>query len=197
MCGFYLRVGETGFNDKALINKIASRGTSPVRMADGFVNKMPFSVAHARLNINGSIDSQPVITDDYVFVYNGSIYNWDQINAQTCDSFMSDTQLLAHICDCFRCRRLYHNIVGSFAACRLDLKENVIEIFRDGFFQKPLHSLVNDNFLIVSSWIEALEAGDRFTPDQRIDFRNIGHGIPNADFSNYCDRISVDPEKFA
>lgn len=197
MCGFYLRIGEIDFDEKALINKIAGRGTSPVRMANGFVNKAPFSVAHARLNINGATDLQPVITDGYVFIYNGSIYNWDELNGQTCDKFMSDTQLLAHICDCFRCRRFYDTIVGSFAACRLDLKENVVEIFRDGFFQKPLHSLVNKSSLIVSSWIVAPEMGEHFTPDQRIDFRNIGHGIPNTDFSNYHDRISVDLKNFA
>ncbi|MDC6457768.1 asparagine synthase (glutamine-hydrolyzing) [Alphaproteobacteria bacterium] len=129
-----------------MIEAIKHRGPDALGVwADDFV-----ALSHARLSILDLSDAglQPMVSSSgrYVLVFNGEIYNHNEIRADIKKVNFSnnwrgssDTETLAEAIDAFGLVEAVQKINGMFALAIWDRKEQLLHLCRDRLGEKPLY----------------------------------------------------------
>lgn len=156
MCGimfktnYYSKTLHDSFN-KA-VNCLAHRGPDE----DGILYTKDYSFGHRRLSIRDlSKGHQPMsILDDHL-LYNGEIYNFDELNKMLKNPVesRSDTELLLRLLMEYK-EEIIDKIIGIFAFVYVHNDEVIIA--RDHVGVKPLYYSFIDNDILVASEIKAL-----------------------------------------
>lgn len=175
MCGF------TGFWDfkgktenpsriaEAMVDKIKHRG--PDSQAVWRDPKEPLFLAHARLSIRdlSAEGAQPMVSASgrWVIVYNGEIYNADELkqSLQTSGkSFKghSDTEVLLEACDTWGPENAIRQIIGMFAFALWDREEYCLYLCRDRLGIKPLYWGMQNGHLFFGSQLKSFFAHPHF-----------------------------------
>lgn len=136
-------------------------------------------VSHTRLSIrdikNGT---QPMVKDQYVIVYNGEIYNTDELTGKlknrgyvfetTCDTEAILYAYMEYGCECVK------HLNGIFAFAVWDGRRQQLFLARDHAGVKPLFYTVQDGMLVFGSELKALFAHPAINPEVDLDsFRQI------------------------
>ncbi|PIF04132.1 MAG: asparagine synthase (glutamine-hydrolyzing) [Arcobacter sp.] len=163
MCGI---VG-TNFNPKAdflkITNSMKNRG--PDNTSIYTIENNHFG--HTRLSIVdlNSEANQPMVFDDIVIVFNGEIYNYDELKISEkleCKT-ASDTEVLIRLYLKYDIEFL-HLLNGAFAFCIYDIKKERFFCARDRYGKKPFYYYVKGNRFIFSSMIQPIIKILGFTP---------------------------------
>ena len=122
---------------------------------------------HTRLSIV-DLDkeaNQPMIFDDILIVFNGEIYNYDELKVSEdldCTTF-SDTEVLIRLYQKYDVDFL-NLLNGAFSFCIYDMKKDRFFCARDRYGKKPFYYYVKDNKFIFSSMIKPIINILGFTP---------------------------------
>jgi asparagine synthase (glutamine-hydrolysing) len=166
MCGIAGIFSTTTLNRQTvsgMVSGILHRGPD----ANGiFVDKTgTIALAHTRLSI---IDlstgaNQPFHSADqrYVVVFNGEIYNFQQIREELVSRYSisfkthSDTEVIAEGFAVWR-EKIVDRLEGMFAIAILDQQEHQVYLFRDRTGKKPLFYFQSDGIFAFASEIKSL-----------------------------------------
>ncbi|HEY5826013.1 MAG TPA: asparagine synthase (glutamine-hydrolyzing) [Cyclobacteriaceae bacterium] len=146
-----------------MIDKLHHRGPD----AQGFFINEAGSIAllHTRLSI---IDlstgaNQPFHSHDqrYVIVFNGEIYNFNQLRNELSSKYSikfqthSDTEVIIEAFSIWK-EEMVNKLEGMFAIAILDKYENKLYLFRDRVGKKPLFYFKSENLFAFASEIKSL-----------------------------------------
>ncbi|RXJ98045.1 asparagine synthase (glutamine-hydrolyzing) [Arcobacter sp. CECT 8986] len=142
-------------NLKDAIKYIENRG--PDFQASKTIDNNSF--AHTRLSI---IDldneaNQPMIFDEILIVFNGEIYNYQELIKQhnlKCKT-KSDTEVLIRLYQMYG-KEFLNYLNGMFSFCIYDMKEQSFFCARDRYGKKPFFYYFKDNKFIFSSSIKSI-----------------------------------------
>jgi asparagine synthase (glutamine-hydrolysing) len=166
MCGIAGVVSKTAIDQQAasrMVSGILHRGPD----ANGiYVDKTgTVALAHTRLSI---IDlstgaNQPFHSGDqrYVVVFNGEIYNFQQIREELSTRYSvsfkthSDTEVIAEAFAIWK-EKMVDRLEGMFAIAIFDQQEHKLYLFRDRAGKKPLFYFQSDGIFAFSSEIKSL-----------------------------------------
>ncbi len=168
MCGI---TGFASFNNipnEDVLRKMTSRLKHRGPNAEGFYYDNFCGLGHRRLSIiDLSINAnQPMHSSNgkYVMVYNGEVYNFQEIGARLKEqssnkSFKfntsSDTEVILEAFSEYG-TEFIHSLNGMFAMAILDIESKEIHLFRDRIGIKPLFYYWNQNFFAFASEMKAL-----------------------------------------
>jgi asparagine synthase (glutamine-hydrolysing) len=155
MCGLlFVKQLQTSVTEKDLsvfkkaLDLMSYRGPDATHM----VQAGPCLLGHVRLSIiDLSMQSnQPFKTKNGFLLFNGEIYNYNDINGNV----NSDTKMLAElfnegVVDCAR-------LEGMYAMLHYHIELDDVIVHRDFFGEKPLYYYIDDNIFIVSSTIKSI-----------------------------------------
>lgn len=122
---------------------------------------------HTRLSIV-DLDkeaNQPMIFDNILIVFNGEIYNYDELKVSEnlyCKT-SSDTEVLIRLYQKYDIDFL-HLLNGAFSFCIYDKNKDRFFCARDRYGKKPFYYYVKDNKFIFSSMIKPIISILGFTP---------------------------------
>ena len=156
MCGI------VGFNwrDKKSLEKMSRLVKHRGPDDHGIYTDEYLSLGHRRLSI---IDlskqgKQPMTKKGYTIIFNGEIYNYQEIQKELTEySFdsTSDTETIIYAYDKWK-EKCLAKFNGMFAFCIYDHKKKELFLARDRFGIKPLYYALLDNQFLFSSEIKAL-----------------------------------------
>lgn len=163
MCGI---VG-TNFHPKVdflkVTNMMKNRGpddTSIHSHKDNFFGHTRLSIIDLKEEAN-----QPMIFDDLLIVFNGEIYNYDELKVSEkleCKT-SSDTEVLIRLYQKYDVDFL-NLLNGAFSFCIYDLKKDRFFCARDRYGKKPFYYYAKENKFIFSSMIKPIISLLGFTP---------------------------------
>ena len=164
MCAILGILSKKKFDDdlfKEMLELMNNRGLDNT----GYYFNNYVSLGHKRLAIrdlkNGN---QPMFFNDYVIVYNGEIYNTEDIKNDLLNkgySFdtTSDTEIILKGYDCYK-SKILKKLEGIFAFAIYNKRNNSLFLARDRFGVKPLfYSHVKKNFIFASMIKPILKSG--------------------------------------
>ncbi|MDX8388399.1 MAG: asparagine synthase (glutamine-hydrolyzing) [Ghiorsea sp.] len=163
MCGFVSVLGKV---DETELKQMGS--TVQLRGPDGHGEYLSpeFSAIHHRLAIIGPDQrgAQPMCLDDVVVVFNGCIYNYQELKNQLIKDGISfhsdsDTEVLPHLYRRFGFG-MFAMLKGMFSIVLWDKRENLCVIARDTFGEKPMFVCQQNNRVGFASSQSAFEQGD-------------------------------------
>jgi asparagine synthase (glutamine-hydrolysing) len=136
---------------KNLTNSISHRGPDKIDYKIINVNNFYLHLGSSRLAINGLHDGDMPMQDldENVLIYNGEIYNTDEINLRNIDS-TSDTRILFEFLKVKSSNNL-EMLNGMFAFAFLNYKKNELLISRDRYGIKPLYYSHTNEYPIMFS----------------------------------------------
>lgn len=117
------------------------------------------ALCHQRLAIQDLSPSsnQPVLKRRYSFIFNGEIYNHQQLSAQfRVPVFPSDTLFLDYL---FKHDLFFQNVElfeGPFSIIHYDRNDHTITCLRDRFGEKPLYYYLSDDVFLFASTVKAI-----------------------------------------
>jgi asparagine synthase (glutamine-hydrolysing) len=163
MCGI---VG-TNFNANVdflkTTNIMKSRGpdnTSVHQIEDSFFGHTRLSIVDLNKEAN-----QPMIFDDILIVFNGEIYNYDELKVSEnlkCKT-NSDTEVLIRLYQKYDVEFL-NLLNGAFSFCIYDIKRDRYFCSRDRYGKKPFYYYAKENKFIFSSMLKPIINILGFTP---------------------------------
>jgi len=122
---------------------------------------------HTRLSILDlkSEANQPMLFDDILIVFNGEIYNYDElkISEQLDCETTSDTEVIIRLYQKYDVDFL-NLLNGAFSFCIYDIKKDRYFCSRDRYGKKPFYYYLKDNKFIFSSMIKPIIKILGFTP---------------------------------
>ena len=147
MCGIS---GFIDFNKKSSLEQLQAMNRTMVHRGpdgEGYffepLDTAHVGLAHRRLSIIdlSSHASQPMFYEDYVLIFNGEIYNFQEIKEELLAlghifHTQSDTEVILHAFKQWH-TRCVDKMVGMFAFVLLDKKKGEIHAFRDRAGVKP------------------------------------------------------------
>ena len=157
MCGFYFSNNKSEDLFKSRLEKINHRGPDYT----GVHRENNLSFGHKRLAIiDLDRSNQPFITDKYILLYNGEIYNYKEIKDKLIQkgySFKtkSDTEVLLFAYDYYR-DNLPSILNGMFSFLIFNKIEKTFFGARDRTGQKPFFYYLNGNEIEFSSELTPL-----------------------------------------
>lgn len=169
MCGIAGHFGYTPRNDGAItktLQCLGRRGPDGRGIWQGQLGEHSLTLIHTRLAI---IDldpraNQPFEEDGMVLVFNGEIYNHDDLRDELTaagDRFrtLSDTEVIMKAYRRWG-RACVDRFEGMWAFALADLRAGDLLLSRDRFGEKPLHYRQSKNGLTFASSVDAIEALD-------------------------------------
>jgi len=122
---------------------------------------------HTRLSIVDLDEeaNQPMVFDDILIVFNGEIYNYDELSVSEsleCKT-KSDTEVLIRLYQKYDTEFL-SLLNGAFSFCIYDIKKERYFCARDRYGKKPFYYYVKENKFIFSSMIKPIIKVLGFTP---------------------------------
>lgn len=170
MCGILGSTANTGSDRfKIALDKLEYRGPD----ANGYYIDHKVQLGHTRLSIIdlNERSNQPMSSADgrYVIVYNGEIYNFQEIRAELDYEFIteSDTEVVLAAFMVFGIELTLKKMRGMFAFAIYDSLKSEIIIARDHIGKKPLYFSTSGKNLIFSSTIDSLIALKKNKPGIR------------------------------
>ena len=167
MCGILAAIGNhNSKNFEQALCTLSHRGPD----AQGVWGEKEVLMGHTRLSIIDldARSNQPMIDERYALVFNGEIYNFEELKreyALTCKT-TSDTEVLIKLYEKLGYSMLSH-LNGMFAFCLYDRQTQVLFMARDRFGKKPLY-FSQSKGLIVASEIKAIVALLETTPSMNM-----------------------------
>ena len=153
------------------------------------------SFIHSRLSIidlNPRSNQPMSLKDDlYHIVFNGEIYNFKELKKEIKDhghEFQSegDTEVLLAGYKIFG-KEILHKLIGQFAFVIADFKKRTIFMARDRIGLKPLYYSINENHLVFSSELNAIQKSGmvNFSPNKEGYLSYLRHlAIPGDETGN-------------
>lgn len=123
--------------------------------------------AHNRLSLLDLTESgnQPFVTDDYILVYNGEIYNFLELQKELPKleiNSSSDTAVLFQALKCWGIDETLKRIKGMFAFAWYNRLSKKLILVRDRIGIKPLFYGIKDNTYYFSSELKTILGADQF-----------------------------------
>ena len=111
---------------------------------------------------------QPMYYKDYVIIYNGEIYNTEELRKELKGKgyqfeTRSDTEVILKGYDCYK-KKILNKLEGIFAFSIYDKKHQEFFLGRDQFGVKPLYYTFKDGNFIFSSSIKSILASEVVEP---------------------------------
>lgn len=157
------------------LKKISFRGPDDTKIIidekDGFYVCFGFN----RLSIIdlSNTSMQPIINKNKTTVFNGEIYNFNEMNQE---NYLSDTIFLKKNLENKNILSLLNEIKGMFSIVSFDKLANELSFGTDYFGQKPLYYYHKSNFIFFSSQISSL-----------VEFKFIEKELNTNSIKNYLD----------
>ena len=160
------------------------------------------SFIHSRLSIidlNPRSNQPMSLKDDlYHIVFNGEIYNFKELKKELKDhghEFQSegDTEVLLAGYKIFG-KEILHKLIGQFAFVIADFKKRTIFMARDRIGLKPLYYSINENHLVFSSELNAIQKSGmvKFSPNKEGYLSYLRHlAIPGDETGNQLSLIHI------
>lgn len=127
-----------------------------------YIENNSLGLGHRRLSIIDldSRSNQPMVSNSgqYIIVYNGEIFNFEEIKAQLSYDFKttSDTEVILAALENKNLDWFINQANGMFAFAIFDKKSQELTLVRDRFGIKPLFYYKDDNQIIFSSEIKGI-----------------------------------------
>ena len=161
-------------NVEAMTNKIRHRGPDGAGIWTDADLSLVFG--HRRLAILDVSDKgrQPMLSQSgrYVIVFNGEIYNFEEIRKELVDSFgtiswrgHSDTEVLLAAIEAWGIQESLTRLNGMFAFAIYDTHKKVLHLVRDRIGKKPLYYGWQNGIFLFSSELKAFDAIEGATFD--------------------------------
>ena len=140
------------FNSLSIIK---NRGPDESRIILEEIDNYYICVGFNRLSILdlSSESMQPINTKKQITVFNGEIYNYNDIGE---NKYKSDTLFLKESIDNEKIEKVLNYIKGMFSIVSIDIERKGIYFASDIFGQKPGYYLHNNSYLIFSSQISPI-----------------------------------------
>jgi len=199
MCGIS---GFIDFNKKSSLEQLQAMNRTMVHRGpdgEGYffepLDTAHVGLAHRRLSIIdlSSHASQPMFYEDYVLIFNGEIYNFQEIKDELIAlghifHTQSDTEVILHAFQQWH-TRCVDKMVGMFAFVLLDKKKGEIHAFRDRAGVKPFFYYWHEGLFLFGSELKALMQHPAFKKsiclDSLASFMNYGYvPTPNSIFEH-------------
>ena len=163
MCGIIGTNTPTNKNFKNITKIMHNRGVDNYDIKS--INNNHFG--HTRLSIIDLDDeaNQPMKFDDILIVFNGEIYNFEELKQQenlTCIT-KSDTEILIRLYQKYGVEFL-NLLNGAFSFCIYDIKKDKYFCARDRYGKKPFYYFSKENKFIFSSMIKPVIKLLGYTP---------------------------------
>jgi asparagine synthase (glutamine-hydrolysing) len=169
MCGF-IGIVEANVKPRALEKKsqiskrISHRGPDGFGFVNDSLDSVNYFFSHYRLAIQGLGDggNQPLIHDDLIILYNGEIYNYDELRNNLSSLYgiefntNCDTELIPWLYLEYG-HEFVSYIKGMFSIVILDKKLEEVTFYRDFFGIKPLFYLLDENQVFFGSELNAFK----------------------------------------
>ena len=163
MCGIVGTNCKPNVDFLKITNIMKSRGpdnSSIKQIGENFFGHTRLSIVDLKEEAN-----QPMIFDDILIVFNGEIYNYDELKISEklkCIT-TSDTEVLIRLYQKYDIDFL-HLLNGAFSFCIYDIKKDRYFCARDRYGKKPFYYYLKDNKFIFSSMIKPIINILGFTP---------------------------------
>ncbi len=160
MCGI------VGFSasDKRVLEKMTDSIRHRGPDAEGFFVDEDVSLGHRRLSIIDLSEkaAQPMLYKDFVIVFNGEIYNFQELRAeleQLGHTFISnsDTEVVLHAYEQWQADCV-NRFNGMWAFCIYNKNSKKLFLSRDRFGIKPLYYFFDSQQLVFASELKAIKA---------------------------------------
>lgn len=150
MCGII--VTNNIIDNLEIVNKFC-KNRGPDKTTNIFTNGYNF--IHNLLHITGKITEQPIINNNCIAIFNGEIYNYKNLyeNAESDSECIIPTYLKYG-------DKFISELDGDFCLILFDFNNNKIFISSDTFKTKPLFYYVNNDKLIISSYLSCCKELD-------------------------------------
>lgn len=179
MCGFAGIVGRADINEQILKKigaAIAHRGPDE----DGLMIKDGVGLIHHRLSIldlDGSQQPMSICDDRYHIVFNGQIYNYQEIKAHLVKEGVQfntkgDTEVILRLYQKYG-EKLLSYLRGMFSFAIWDDEKKSLFCARDHYGQKPFFYRFKENVLVFGSEIKAILTESRKRP--KMDINTVYH----------------------
>ena len=156
---------------------------------------------HTRLSIIDLDDeaNQPMVFDDILIVFNGEIYNYDELRSSeklTCQT-TSDTEVLIRLYQKYDTEFL-HLLNGAFSFCIYDMKKDKYFCARDRYGKKPFFYYFKDGKFIFSSMIKPIIKILGYTPklNKTALSQYLQYFVPLSPNTFYTDILKLDKASF-
>jgi asparagine synthase (glutamine-hydrolysing) len=195
MCGFWGLVTKHPYREfgEAMTNAAASlrrRGADSTNSISG----ENYCFVHSRLNLSGDSNGgiQPVNLDTKVVVYNGELYNKNElIERFGLTKNQSDTRILSILLATKTLSDITPHLNGMYAIAVYDIQAQKVEMAVDTYGQKPLFYRITQNGIVLGS--QAITVRDSKKSSHRIDqlafYLNFGFCNPSSSFFESVERI--------
>jgi asparagine synthetase B (glutamine-hydrolysing) len=157
MCGIFFACSPS----KKVINKCNSRldqaiNTIKFRGPDStnIVRSNRTIAVHTHLRITGYRE-QPVVTNDFLLLFNGEIYN--EFETYHTSSALSDTDFLIDLIS-DESQEYFSKLDGEFALCIYKPKLNSLLLVSDFFGTKPIYYQLGKNYCLVGTYNNTISA---------------------------------------
>ncbi|MEA3288620.1 MAG: asparagine synthase (glutamine-hydrolyzing) [Campylobacterota bacterium] len=197
MCGIVGCNYESGADFEKTTHLMDNRGPdncSVKRIGDNFLG-------HTRLSIIDLDDeaNQPMEFDDIVIVFNGEIYNYDELKVSQqlkCET-KSDTEVLIRLYQKYDTDFL-HLLNGAFSFSIYDVKKDRYFCARDRYGKKPFFYYAKDEKFIFSSMIKPIINILGFTPklNKVALSQYLQYFVPLAPNTFYSDIMKLDKASY-
>lgn len=140
---------------KNSLEKIKFRGPDQSKIIFDEIDNFYICIGFNRLSILDLSDDsmQPILTKNQISVFNGEIYNYNQIRNI---NYASDTLFLKDFLEKKSIKDLLENIKGMFSIATLNKIDKKFYLISDLFGQKPTFYNNTEDFLIFSSQMSSL-----------------------------------------
>ena len=172
MCGFYFSdFSQSGQRILEISDAIGHRGPDYT----GVVNKATMCAIHSRLSIVdlSAGSNQPFEFDDLILVYNGELYNAEELRnsleGQYTFSTHGDTEVLMYAFHKFGNEVLKY-LDGMFSFIIYNKSNGAVFGARDRLGQKPFYYSVEKKGIQVSSVISAIDLGDTILNTESLEY---------------------------
>lgn len=159
------------------------------------------SFGHTRLSIIDLDEeaNQPMIFDDILIVFNGEIYNYDNLKISEnlkCET-LSDTEVLIRLYQKYDTEFL-NLLNGAFSFCIYDIKKDRYFCARDRYGKKPFYYYQKEGKFIFSSMIKAVIKLLGYTPklNKTALSQYLQYFTPLAPNTFYQDILKLDKASF-
>lgn len=188
MCGIVGSINHSG-NDDDYIRKLMHRG--PDEQSIYRVPEKNIVLAHTRLSIiDLSHAHQPMHYGPYTIVFNGEIYNYQELRKQLSNDFTfqtsSDTEVLLQLYVKYR-EKMFDMLDGMYAFAVLDSVNNSLFLARDRAGKKPLYYAIKGQSFYFASELNALNALNRSEMDEEALSGYVRRGFFFRDQTAYKD----------
>ena len=165
MCGIicYINKNNSVINSNKLKKSLYNRGPDDFN----YVNYKNITIGHSRLSIQNITDlgKQPYEYNNSILIYNGEIYNCEELKKKYDIESDLDTDLIIKLYNKYK-NIFFSEIIsefdGIFSFCILDKTIEKLYVVRDMLGVKPLYFFENSEYFAISSTMKSFDSLTEF-----------------------------------